>query len=274
VANIAEPVGPHGTYPVVLPHLYVAFIRGVYLNAAARGEGAAFDSDMTHPKILIVEDEVDILDVLKYSLEREGYRVRTARDGERAVRAAREDAPNLILLDLMLPGLDGIDVCRKLRADTITREIPIVMVTAKGEESDIVLGLGVGADDYITKPFSPKELVARVKAVLRRGPLREEGGVEDRVVVAGMVIDKARHEVLVDGEQAALTPTELRLLHLLASHPGRVFTREQLLSRVIGGGAHVINRNVDVHVRGVRAKLGPYRDMIETVRGVGYRFRD
>jgi phosphate regulon transcriptional regulator PhoB len=229
---------------------------------------------MTHPKILIVEDEVDILDVLEYSLSREGYRVRRAQDGESAVQAAREDAPNLILLDLMLPGLDGIEVCRKLRADTVTQEIPIVMVTAKGEESDIVLGLGVGADDYITKPFSPKELVARVKAVMRRGPLRDEGGSEERIVLEKLVIDKSRHEVLIDGEPAEFTPTELRLLHLLASHPGRVFTREQLLSRVIGGGAHVINRNVDVHIRGIRAKLGEHRELIETVRGVGYRLKD
>lgn len=229
---------------------------------------------MTHPKVLVVEDEVDILDVLAYALSREGYRVRSARDGETAVRLAREDAPNLILLDLMLPGLDGIDVCRRLKVDTVTREIPIVMVTAKGEESDIVLGLGVGADDYITKPFSPKELLARVKAVLRRGPLREDRGIDDRIVLDRLVVDRTRHEVLIDGEQVEFTPTELRLLHLMASHPGRVFTREQLLSRVIGGGANVVSRNVDVHVRGVRAKLGPYRDLIETVRGVGYRFRD
>jgi len=222
---------------------------------------------MTHPKVLVVEDEVDILDVLAYTLSREGYRVRSARDGETAVRLAREDAPNLILLDLMLPGLDGIDVCRRLKGDTVTREIPIVMVTAKGEESDIVLGLGVGADDYITKPFSPKELVARVKAVLRRGPLREDRGIDDRIVLDRIVVDRTRTQV-------EFTPTELRLLHLMASHPGRVFTREQLLSRVIGGGANVVSRNVDVHVRGVRAKLGSHRDLIETVRGVGYRFKD
>lgn len=229
---------------------------------------------MTHPKILIVEDEVDILDVLEYALSREGYRVRSTRDGKNAVRLAREDAPNLVLLDLMLPGLDGIEVCRRLKSDTVTRAIPIIMVTAKGEESDIVLGLGVGADDYITKPFSPKELVARVKAVLRRGDLREGGDAEARLVLDRLVIDKDRHEVLVDGEAVDVTPTELRLLHLLAAHPGRVFTREQLVSRVIAGGAHVVSRNVDVHIRGIRAKLGEQRDLVETVRGVGYRFSD
>ena len=228
---------------------------------------------MTNPKILIVEDEVDILDVLEYALSREGYRVRSTRDGEDAMRLAREDAPNLILLDLMLPGLDGIEVCKRIKSDAVTRAIPIIMVTAKGEESDIVLGLGVGADDYITKPFSPKEVVARAKAVLRRGDLRDDVGPEDRVVLDRVVIDKARHEVLVDGDSVDVTPTELRLLHLLAAHPGRVFTREQLVSRVIAGGAHVVSRNVDVHIRGIRAKLGNQRGLIETVRGVGYRFR-
>jgi DNA-binding response OmpR family regulator len=229
---------------------------------------------MTRDKILVIEDEVDILEVLEYTLSREGYRVLSTRDGEDGVYLARKDAPKLVLLDLMLPGLDGIDVCRRLKADVVTRSIPIVMVTAKGEESDIVLGLGVGADDYITKPFSPKELVARVKAVLRRGPLKEDEAPEERVVRGGLVVDRSRHQVLVDGAAVDFTPTEFRLAHLLASHPGRVFTREQLLSRVIGEGAFVVDRNIDVHIRGIRAKLGEHRELIETVRGVGYRFKD
>jgi two-component system alkaline phosphatase synthesis response regulator PhoP len=229
---------------------------------------------MTRPKILVVEDEADILDVLEYTLAREGFRVLSTRDGSEATAIARREAPRLVLLDLMLPGLDGLEVCRRLKADAVTRDIPVVMLTAKGEESDIVLGLGLGADDYVTKPFSPKELVARVKAVLRRGPLRAEEGADARLVFADLVIDPARHEVLVDGEPAEFTPTELRLLHLLASHPGRVFTRDQLVSRVIGDGAYVVHRNVDVHVRGIRAKLGRHRDLVDTVRGVGYRFRD
>jgi two-component system phosphate regulon response regulator PhoB len=229
--------------------------------------------EMALKKILVIEDEGDILEVIEYNLKREGFRAICVGDGEEGVAAARSLAPDLVLLDLMLPGLDGIEVCRRLKGDTVTGSIPIIMVTAKGEESDIVLGLGVGADDYITKPFSPRELIARVKAVLRRGPIKGTMEGEDRVVQDDLVIDIGRHEVLVAGKSVALTPSELRLLHLLASHPGRVFTRDQLLSRVIGGGAYVIDRNIDVHIRGVRKKLGPHRDLVETVRGVGYRFK-
>ncbi len=229
---------------------------------------------MARAKILVVEDEVDILEVIEYNLSREGFRVLSSRDGDAGLRIARSDAPDLVLLDLMLPGLDGLEVCRRLKADTITCDIPIIMVTAKGEESDIVLGLGIGADDYMTKPFGPKELVARVKAVIRRRPLVRKDGADERIVIGDLVIDIFRHEVLVDSEPLILTPTELRLLHLLATQPGRVFTRDQLLSRVIGDGAFVIGRNIDVHIRGMRSKLGRHRDMIETVRGVGYRLRD
>jgi len=174
----------------------------------------------------------------------------------------------------MLPGLDGIEVCRRLQADPITSSIPVIMVTAKGEEGDIVLGLAVGADDYVSKPFSPKELVARVKAVLRRGPLKVEQGTGERVVRGGLVVDAGRHQVSVDGQPVSLTATELRLLHFLASHPGRAFSRDQLLSRVIGDHAVVIDRNIDVHIGAIRRKIGPYRQLIETVRGVGYRFQD
>jgi two-component system phosphate regulon response regulator PhoB len=229
---------------------------------------------VTRAKILVVEDEADILDVLEYTLSREGYRVLSTRDGADAIELAQQEAPRLILLDLMLPGLDGLEVCRKLKSDAVTRDIPVIMVTAKGEESDIVLGLGLGADDYVTKPFSPKELVARVKTVLRRGPLRDGEGDDVRLVFENLVIDPSRHEVLVDGAAVDFTPTELRLLHLLASHPGRVFTRDQLVSRVIGEGAFVVHRNIDVHIRGIRSKLGRQRARVETVRGVGYRFTD
>jgi len=156
----------------------------------------------------------------------------------------------------------------------VTRAIPIIMVTAKGEESDIVLGLGIGADDYITKPFSPRELVARVKVVLRRGPLREESGAGERVVRGQLAIDLGRHEARLSGELVNLTPTEMRLLHFLASHPGRVFPRSHLLSRVIGEDAVVTDRNIDVHVRALRQKLGDCGNLIETVRGVGYRFSE
>jgi two-component system phosphate regulon response regulator PhoB len=225
-------------------------------------------------KIVVIEDEADILEVIHYNLTREGYRVSSSRDGEEGLDRVRREAPDLVLLDLMLPGLDGLEVCRRLQSDPVTAAIPVIMVTAKGEESDIVLGLSLGADDYVTKPFSPRELLARVKAVLRRGPPRDERGGSERIVRDGLVIDVLKHQVLVDGEPATMTATELRLLHFLASHPGRVFTRDQLLSRVIGDQAVVIDRNIDVHVGAIRKKLGRYRDMVETIRGVGYRFLD
>jgi two-component system phosphate regulon response regulator PhoB len=225
-------------------------------------------------KVVVIEDEADILEVVRYNLAREGFRVVTSLDGEEGLALVRREAPDLVLLDLMLPGLEGIEVCRRLQADPITSGIPVIMVTAKGEESDVVLGLAVGADDYVSKPFSPKELVARVKAVLRRGPLKAEQGPGERIVRKGLTIDASRHQVSVDGQPVTMTATELRLLHFLASHPGRVFSRDQLLSRVIGDHAVVIDRNIDVHVGAIRRKLGPYRGLIETVRGVGYRFQD
>ena len=229
---------------------------------------------MKREKIVIIEDEADIREVIEHNLSREGYDVYPSSDGKKGLQLAKKKAPDLVLLDLMLPGLDGLDVCRELKADPVTRSIPVIMVTAKGEESDIVLGLGIGADDYITKPFSPKELVARVKAVLRRGQWREEQSGRERIVRGQVIIDVGRHEVRVEGKAVSFTATELRLLHFLASHPGRVFTRDHLLSRVIGEGAFVVDRNIDVHIRAVRKKLGPHRDLIETIRGVGYRFRD
>jgi len=224
--------------------------------------------------VVVIEDEADIREIIEYNLQREGFRVICAEDGESGLRRAREESPDLVLLDLMLPGLDGVEVCRLLKESPLTRAIPVIMVTAKGEESDIIVGLGLGADDYITKPFSPREVVARAKAVLRRGALREEGEAAERLQRDGLVIDAGRHTVRIDDEPVSMTATELRLLHFLASHPGRVFTRDQLLTRVIGERAVVISRNIDVHIRAVRKKLGPYRDWVETIRGVGYRFRD
>jgi two-component system phosphate regulon response regulator PhoB len=224
-------------------------------------------------KVVVIEDEADILELIEYNLRREGYKVLSAKDGVEGLQRVRQEAPDLVLLDLMLPKLDGIEVCRRLKGDPLTRGIPIVMVTAKGEESDVVLGLGVGADDYVGKPFSPKELLARVRAVLRRGPLREDSGAGERVVREELVIDATRHEVLVDGAPVDFTATEFRLLHLLASHPGRVFTRDHLLSRVIGDDALVLDRNIDVHIRAIRKKLGGRRELVETIRGVGYRMR-
>jgi phosphate regulon transcriptional regulator PhoB len=229
---------------------------------------------MQREKVVVIEDEADIREMIAYNLSREKYRVLTAADGEEGLDMVMKENPDLVLLDLMLPGLDGIEVCRQLKADSVTRDIPIIMVTARGEESDIVLGLGMGADDYVTKPFSPRELLARIRVVMRRGPLRGERDTSERIVRGNIVIDASRHEMGVDGESITLTATEFRLIHFLATHPGRVFTRAQLLNRVIGEYAYVIDRNIDVHVRSVRKKLGQYSNYIETIRGVGYRFRD
>jgi two-component system phosphate regulon response regulator PhoB len=224
--------------------------------------------------ILVIEDDHDIRELLEYNLAREGYRVRSVASGEEGLRKAKAEAPDLIILDLMLPGIDGVELCRRLKQDPVTRGIAIVMVTAKSEESDVVLGLGVGADDYVAKPFRPRTLLARVEAVLRRGELKEQRARAEHVVRGPLVIDTTRHEILVDGRPIDFTPTEFRLLHFLASHPGRVFSRSELLSRVIGETAVVLDRNIDVHVRAVRQKLGPLRDLIQTVRSIGYRFRE
>ena len=228
----------------------------------------------------MIEDEEDILDVLDYNLSREGFLVTRARDGAEGLRAVRDTAPELVVLDLMLPVLDGIELCRAIKRDPSTRSIPVIMLTAKGDESDIVLGLGVGADDYVTKPFSPKELVARVKAVLRRGvtafatDVVEPGPASERVALSGLVVDTGRHEVLVDGERVYFTRTELALLHVLAASPGRVFSRDHLVMRVMGDNAWVIDRTIDVHIRAIRKKLAGRAYLVETIRGVGYRFRD
>jgi DNA-binding response OmpR family regulator len=225
-------------------------------------------------KILVVEDEADLREVLSYNLTRDGYRVVTAENGADGLRKARKEVPDLVLLDLMLPDLDGVEVCRRLKKDPLTATLPIIMVTAKSEEADVVLGLGVGADDYVPKPFSPRTLLARVKAVLRRGPQREEAEMARRIVRGPLTIDADRHEARLEGELVRFTATEFRLLHFLALHPGRVFTRDQLMRRVMGEDVILVDRNVDVHVRAVRAKLGAQRELVETVRGVGYRFQD
>lgn len=225
------------------------------------------------PLIVIVEDEPDILDMLCYHLRRESFEVITAVTGDGGSELVRRHKPDLVLLDLMLPNKDGIQVCRELKANNNTKHIPIIMVTAKGEESDIVLGLGLGADDYITKPFSPKELVARVHTVLRRQQPSGQAGLRDHIEHEGLEIDVDKHRVVCDGHEVILTATEFRLLHFLANHPGRVFSREQLLNQVVGDNVIVVDRNIDVHIRGIRKKLGK-SDFVETIRGVGYRFRD
>ena len=227
---------------------------------------------MKKSKIVVIEDEVDILEVINYNLSKEGFDVCSALDGEEGLALIKKEVPDLVLLDLMLPGLDGIEICRKLKTDYSTRSIPIIMVTAKGEESDIVLGLGMGADDYMVKPFRPGELMARIRSVLRRGDFIEEG--EGLVSIDKLVIDINRHEVKLEGKKIILTAMEFKLLHFLASHPGQVFTRENLLNHVSSDDTFIIDRNIDVHIRSIRKKLNKHRELIETIHRVGYRFRD
>ena len=228
---------------------------------------------MSGERLLVVDDEEDILELLRYNLEREGYSVVTALSGEEAVDRARADAPDLILLDLMLPGMNGLDVCRVLSRDERTQSIPIIILTARAEEADIVAGLELGADDYISKPFSPRVVLARVKTVLRRG--RRTSGDDSRVIQAGGIrIDVDRHQVRVDTVDADLTATEFDVLLFLARHRGWVFTRDQIIDAVKGTDYPVTDRSVDVQIVGLRRKLGPAATMIETVRGVGYRMKD
>jgi DNA-binding response OmpR family regulator len=237
-----------------------------------KGTVAAMNSE----RILLIEDDADISELVQYNLEREGFKVYTSADGEAGFNLARQVRPDLIILDLMLPSLDGLSVCRRLRTDGLTKDTRIVMLTAKGEESDVVVGLEMGADDYVTKPFSPRELVARIRAVLRR-PLPENRGEsvhEDRLSAGPVTIDAGRHEAFCHGQSLALTLAEYRLLATLISRPGIVFTREQLIEKITGGETYVIDRNVDVHIRSIRKKLGDDADFILTVRGVGYKCRD
>jgi two-component system phosphate regulon response regulator PhoB len=224
-------------------------------------------------RILVIEDDPDILEILDYNLSNEGFEVTTATDGERGLRAVAANKPALVVLDLMLPGIPGLEVCRRLRDNKSWRDIPIIMVTAKEEEADVVTGLELGADDYITKPFRVRELVARVHAVLRRTTERvaEE---HERIERDGIVIDTIRHEVQVDGQPVELTLAEFRLLAALAARPGRVFARARLVQEITAGGYQISERNVDVHVAALRRKLGPSGDMISTVRGIGYKFKE
>lgn len=226
---------------------------------------------MANEKILIVEDETDILELLRYNLNREAYQVREATTGEAALELIRKDVPDLVLLDLMLPKIDGLEVCRRVRGGTENKKLPIIMLTAKGEEADIVTGLELGADDYITKPFSPRVLLARIRAVLRRQSM-EIPGDDESLQLHNLAIHPGRHEVLVDGEPVVLTRTEFQVLHYLARRPGWVFTRYQIVDAVHGDDYAVTERSVDVQIVGLRKKLGTAGRYIETVRGVGYRF--
>ncbi|MCF6095877.1 response regulator transcription factor [Thermovorax subterraneus] len=228
---------------------------------------------MAGAKILVVDDEPFIVELVKFNLESAGYEVITASDGHEALKLIEKEHPNLIILDIMLPGIDGMEICRALRFKMQTKDIPVILLTAKTGEIDKVLGLEMGADDYITKPFSPRELVARVKAVLRRTDKRD--GSRELIKAGPVVIDVDRHEVFVDGEKKDFTPKEFELLKLLASNPGKVFSREYLLENVWGYDYLGDTRTVDVHIRHLRQKIEKNSEdprYIKTVRGVGYKF--
>jgi two-component system alkaline phosphatase synthesis response regulator PhoP len=231
-------------------------------------------------KVLVVDDEESIVELIRFNLEREGFSVITAGDGAAAVNLARKERPDLIILDIMLPGQDGLNVCRILQQDAVTRTIPVIMLSARGEELDKVLGLELGADDYITKPFSIRELLARVRARLRRNmEIANQAGTEQntRIVRGPLVIDKEKYTVTINGQRQDFTPKEFELLLFLAAKPGKVFSREYLLDHIWGYDYSADSRLVDVHIRHIRQKLEQFREvsrLIETVRGVGYRFRD
>ena len=225
---------------------------------------------MSRPRILIIEDERDLTAVLAYNLQRDGYEAVVVHDGQEGLRKAQTLLPDLVILDIMLPTLSGLDVCRELRAGERTRAIPIVMLTAKAEETDQIVGFSLGADDYVTKPFSVKVLLQRVKAQLRRSEPPADGSAV--VEHLGVRIDRVRHQASVDGAALDLTPTEFRLLECLLRQPGRAFSRPQLMDTAIGHGSIVLERTIDVHIKSLRKKLGDAGDHIETVRGVGYRF--
>ena len=230
---------------------------------------------MKRGRILIVDDEPDLLELVKHQLGKEHYEVTTAQDGEVALAQARRQPPDLVVLDLMLPGIDGLEVCRRLKADPRTMHVPIIMLTAKGEESDAVIGLSQGADDYIRKPFGSKELVARIAARLRSSRGEEPVATAGKVTTFGdLVVDPVKHEVVLGGKPVQLTMTEFKLLHFLVANRGRAYTRNQLLNAIVGQEAIIIDRNVDVHVATLRRKLGEYGGYILTIRGLGYKFRE
>jgi two-component system, OmpR family, alkaline phosphatase synthesis response regulator PhoP len=228
---------------------------------------------MAKENIVVVEDEDDIRELLRYNLSKEGYQVAGAASGEEALNLAAAALPDLILLDLMLPGMDGLEVCRRLKREPRTSQIPLIMLTAKGEEADIVIGLELGADDYITKPFSPRVLLARIRTALRRRQAKApEAGAALRI--KDLVIDPGRHEVRLADQPLELTRTEFFLLHLLARRPGWVFTRGQIVQELHGDDFAVTERSIDVHMVGLRKKLGPCGQYLATVRGIGYRLKE
>ena len=228
--------------------------------------------------VAIIEDEPDILEMLNYQLRREGFDVITASSGDIGINLIRKQKPDLVLLDLMLPQKDGLEICREIKNSPATQHIPVIIVSAKGEESDVVLGLGMQADDYIRKPFSPRELIARVRNILRRSDKAQHAELSQRIEYGDLITDASKHKVTFHTTEVQLTATEFRLLHYLANHRGRVFTREQLLNQTVGENVVVVDRNIDVHIRAIRKKFEDTghekTELIETIRGIGYRFKE
>ncbi|MBN1409560.1 MAG: response regulator transcription factor [Spirochaetales bacterium] len=232
---------------------------------------------MAQGTVLIVDDDKQIRELITFNLSREGYRSLTAKSGEEAILLVEKHRPDLIVLDLMLPGIDGLTVCRKVKENAVTSQIPVLMLTAKSEDSDVVLGLEMGADDYLTKPFSPRVLLARIKSLFRRikaEPAEEEQENKKIIIIHGLIIDPVRFLVELDKYEIKLSATEFAILYLLASHPDQVFPREQIIDRIKGKEYFVTARSVDVQILNIRRKLGSYSGCIETVRGVGYRLRE
>jgi two-component system phosphate regulon response regulator PhoB len=222
-------------------------------------------------KILIIEDDRDIVEMLEYNLQEAGYETVSALNGEDGIALAGKERPNLIVLDIMLPIIDGFEVCKILKNDDMTAHIPVIILSAKSQETDKVVGLELGADDYVTKPFSPRELIARTRAILRRGREQQVSSIIER---GDIVIDSTRHKVIVGTKQVSLTSTEFKLLEFMARRPGVVFSRAQILDAVAGQDAIVYDRTVDAHVKSLRHKLGVAKDYVETIRGAGYRFKE
>jgi two-component system phosphate regulon response regulator PhoB len=223
-------------------------------------------------QILIVEDDRSLAEVLDYNLRQDGYQTLVANDGQEGLRQAKLRTPDLVVLDLMLPMVDGLEICRRLRADPVTRNILVLMLTAKSEETDEVVGFSVGTDDYVAKPFSVKVLLERIRALLRRREGNDDNG--SVLVSQGVMVDRERHRVTVEDKPLDLTPSEFGLLEALVRQPGRVFSRSELIDAALGGDSLVLERTIDVHIRSLRKKLGPHSVLVETVRGIGYRFRD
>ena len=249
--------------------LFAALSHNCNLSGALLAHGKGTTSPRQR-KVLVIEDENDIRQLLRFNLEREGFAVLEAADGLGGLHMATSELPDLVVLDLMLPGMDGCDVCRRLKAQPVTAAIPVLMLTARGEEVDRIVGLTLGADDYVVKPFSVRELVLRIRAILRRG---SRPGTGTALCRGALLLDVEAHRVTLDGQEVALTATEFRLLEDLMRHAGAVRTREQLLNAVWGYSFEGYARTVDTHVRRLRAKLGEEAAALETVRGVGYRLR-